>query len=152
VAWNPDSRWRIAFEGVYRKTAVASGHVGLEWRPITMIALRAGYRTDTLKELSPMAGLTTGIGVDLWGQELAYAWLPYGELGNTQYFSLVIRFGRTEQARRNLIHYQKIKRHRAARGNDSSPQRDPEFQQLMQLLSDQDREFFSRTPPTETDP
>ena len=46
-----------------------------------------------MKGLNALAGFSTGIGFQVWGQELAYAWVPYGELGNAQYLSFVMRFG-----------------------------------------------------------
>jgi hypothetical protein len=112
-----------------------------------MVSLRVGYRTDTLKGLSPLAGFSTGMGLHIWGQEFAYAWSPYGDLGDTQYFSLLIHFGAADEARRNLIQYQSIKQHRAVRGSGSGTTyghtktedaTEPEYQQLMQLLSEDD--------------
>ncbi len=91
-------------EGIYRRTGTAAARVGLEWSPIPQLAVRAGYRTDTTRELSALAGFTTGVGLKFWGQELAYAWLPLGDLGNTQYFSLVIRWG--DRDRENLVSQQ----------------------------------------------
>jgi len=103
AAWRPDPRWTVTTEGVYPKTGLASFHLGGQWRPVDAVSLRAGYRTDTLKGLNALAGLTTGFGIEAWGQELAYAWTPYGELGSAQYLSLVMRFGSGAQGRRNLI-------------------------------------------------
>jgi hypothetical protein len=128
-AFQPFKRWTLATEGVYSQTGLLSGRLGLEWVPSELIALRAGYKTETLDELSPIAGLTVGMGVRVWGQELAYAWLPYGDLGNTQYFSLLIQFGEAERAKRNLIQYNSIKSHRTAQEDQ-----DPEYLQLMELL------------------
>lgn len=143
-AYQPSLHWKMSVEGEFEGSGVNSGHVGLEWKPLEMIAIRAGYQTDTTKELGAMAGVSTGIGVDLWGQELAYAWVPYGDLGNTQYFSLLIRFGQKDQEKRNLIQYQSIKQHRTVQGDSAIEPSDPDYQQLMQLLSDQDREVYSR--------
>jgi len=135
----------ISLQGDYPKTGLASGHLGVEWKPIEMIALRAGYRTDTTKGLDAMAGLTTGLGINVWGQELAYAWVPYGDLGNTQYFSFLARFGGdAAAARRNLIQYQTMKR--SGSKDVKMVPSDPDYQQLMQLLSDQDQEFFTKRP------
>lgn len=139
VAFQPNVRWLLTAEGVYRKSGPASFHVGGQWRPLEAISLRSGYKTDTLDGLNPLAGLTTGIGIHAWGQELAYAWSPYGDLGSVQYFSLLIRFGAPEEARRNLIQYQTIKRHRTVnKGGRRSDEEEPEYQQLMQLLADDD--------------
>jgi hypothetical protein len=95
----------VTTEAEYRKNGMPVWHMGTEWRPIEAVAIRAGYRTDTTKELSPLAGFTTGIGLKLKGQEFSYAWLPYGDLGNTQYFSAVLRFGGPADKKRNLIQY-----------------------------------------------
>ena len=121
----------LAEEGVYAQTGLASYHTGLEWAPVAHLALRLGYRTDTLKGLSPLAGLTTGIGLNVWGCEFSYAWVPLGDLGNTQYFSILMKFG-TDTLKRNLIRYQAAK--------PQSPGVDTEdadtAQQLMELLQE----------------
>jgi len=143
-ACQPNARYLVSAEGVYEKNGLASFHTGAEWRPMEIVSLRVGYRTDTLKGLSPLAGFSTGLGLHVWGQEFAYAWTPYGNLGDTQYFSLLIHFGAAEEARRNLIQYQSIKQHRTVKGlgtPDSglgTGSTEPEYQQLMQLLSADD--------------
>jgi len=131
-----DSHYVLSAEGVYEKNDLASFHMGAEWRPLEMVSVRAGYRTDTLKGLSPLAGFSTGCGLHLWGQEFAYAWTPYGDLGDTQYFSLLIHFGSANEIRQNLIQYQRIKSPRTVR--QGAPGSDPEYQQLMQLMSAED--------------
>ena len=57
-------------------------------------------------------------------------------------FSFLARFGAADEERRNLIQYQSIKRSRDAKS--TLQHRDPEYQQLMQLLSDVDEEIYSR--------
>jgi hypothetical protein len=138
-AYALDSHWTVTGEGVYRKSGLASAHLGTAWRPMEAISLRVGYKTDTLKGLSALAGLNTGIGIHFWGQEFAYAWAPYGDLGSAQYFSLLVKFGNREEAKRNLIQYQTIKKHRSVRKGDKSRDvTEPEYQQLMQLLANDD--------------
>jgi hypothetical protein len=83
---------RTMLEGDYAFNRLAGLHAGAEWLPTRFTALRVGYRTDTLNGLSPLAGLTTGVGLRLWGQEFDYAWVPLAQLGSTQYFSMVFRF------------------------------------------------------------
>ncbi len=102
-----------------------------------MIALRTGYKTETTRGLSPLAGFTAGVGLNVWGQEFAYAWLPYGDLGDTQYFSLLMRFGQGTEARKNLIQYQTIKTHVTAIPLDEGSH-EPDYDQLMQMLSERD--------------
>lgn len=144
AAFQPNSRYLATSEVVYRKAGPTSVHVGGQWRPLEAMSLRVGYKTDTLKELSALAGFSTGIGLHLWGQELAYAWAPYGELGDTQYLSLLVRFGAEEEQKRNLIQYQKIKKHRTVRDSNKRDDLEPEYQQLMQLLSDDDSHLARR--------
>jgi len=138
AAYEANNRLMLTMEGVYGRNATGSFHIGGAWRPMEALSLRVGYRTDTLSGLSPLAGFSTGMGLHLFGQELAYAWVPYGDLGNTQYFSFIARFGGREEERRNLIHYQTIKEHRTVKSGGDQTISEPEYQQLMQLLSDDD--------------
>jgi len=103
AAYQPEKYYAATVETQYLRSGLWSGHAGLEWRPMDLLSLRAGYRTDTRKELDVLAGFSTGMGLHLWGHEFSYAWLPYGDLGTTQYFSLVLRFGGEREERRNLI-------------------------------------------------
>jgi hypothetical protein len=137
AAYQPEKHWNLAAEGVYSKTGLVSGRAGFEWSPMEMISIRTGYKSDTTKGLSPIAGFTTGLGLKVWGQEFAYAWLPYGDLGDTQYFSLLIRFGQAEEEKKNLIQYQTIKQHQTVNGEKAGND-EPEYNQLVQLLEDSD--------------
>lgn len=121
-------------EVVYRKDGPSSSHIGLEWQLLPMAAWRVGYRTDTVSTLSQLAGFTTGVGIQLWGHEFGYAWVPLAELGSTQYFSLVMRFGEQEKERRNLIRFRRVRRHKEAPTWREPYRSDPE--QLMQLLNE----------------
>ncbi len=141
-AYEINNHLKSTAEGVYSKTGLLSGRFGTEWRPLETISIRAGYKTETTKELSALAGLTVGMGLHVLGQEFAYAWLPYGDLGDTQYFSMLLRFGKPDEERKNLIQYQSIKRHKTVKKSGSSmtspdlERSDPEYQQLMQLLDE----------------
>jgi hypothetical protein len=94
ILYNPLASLSLSAEAVYDQTNLVSGRFGAEWRPVSHIALRGGYRTDTTQQLSVISGLTTGFGLELYGQHFDYAWLPMGDLGNTQYFSVTITFGK----------------------------------------------------------
>ncbi len=83
--------WDISTEGVYRKTGLASGSLGVEWRYGEIFSFRGGYNTAHIKELGAASGATAGLGIFFWGQEFSYAWVPVGDLGQTHYFSLVFR-------------------------------------------------------------
>jgi hypothetical protein len=135
TAYQPTSQVMLTGEVIAPQTGLASFHMGGEWQPVQMLSLRMGYRTDTLKGLSALAGYSMGIGVEALGTELAYAWLPYGDLGNTHYFSLMMKFGEAENAKRNLIQYQHIKKHRTVKDTNKDEEISPDYQQLMELLN-----------------
>ena len=133
-AYQPIDQWTVSAEGIYPQTGLASAHFGVEWRPLPSLSIRSGYRTDTVKELGAIAGFTTGVGLQFYGQEFSYAWLPMGDLGNTQYFSLVMHLGEAQKASNNLIQYQDLKQHRAVHGIDERDDKD--FEQIMELLKE----------------
>lgn len=55
-------------------------------------ALRAGYKNVSQEKLGGMAGITAGAGIT-WRQfGLDFAWVPYGDLGDTFRYSLVVKF------------------------------------------------------------
>jgi hypothetical protein len=85
--------WLWSADGGIRNSELVSAHGGAEWRPVDVLALRLGYRTDTLRENTSVAGLTVGMGFNIWNQEVAYAYLPLEELGNAHYFSVLLNFG-----------------------------------------------------------
>lgn len=91
--YRPLDRWSFLLEGLYAHTGLGAARAGAEWRPLELVALRLGYRTDTIEELSPAAGLSAGVGLLVRGHEFAYAWVPHDDLGFTQHFSLSFRFG-----------------------------------------------------------
>jgi hypothetical protein len=149
-AYEPTSHYLGTADVVFPKNTVPSLHLGAQWRPLEAVSLRMGYKTDTLNGLSPLAGFTAGLGLHFMGQEFAYAWAPYGDLGDAQYFSLLVRFGADEEQKRNLIRYNDIKRHRTVKTGDHDKDLEPEYQQLMQLLTD-DGSHMARTPDSSSD-
>lgn len=147
IAYRPARQWTLAAEGVYEETGLTSGHWGVEWHPLDMIALRAGYTTETTRQLDASAGVTAGIGLRVWGQEFAYAWLPYGDLGSVQYFSLLLKFNGSEGRKRNLIQYQSIKEHRVAVIREGSEDTEvPDDQQLMELFQAGEKDPVAEKP------
>ncbi|MDD5209144.1 MAG: PorV/PorQ family protein [Elusimicrobiales bacterium] len=58
-----------------------------------VLAARAGFKDDTIKELGALSGLTAGLGVKWGGYQLDYAWNSFTDLGITQRISLGIKFG-----------------------------------------------------------
>jgi hypothetical protein len=55
-------------------------------------ALRGGYRTVGQEKLGGLSGLSAGAGIT-WRQfSLDFAWVPYGDLGETFRYSLLVKF------------------------------------------------------------
>lgn len=55
-------------------------------------AIRGGY-TSHYRDTSGFAGATMGLGIGFHRAAFDFAWIPYGELGNTFRYSLLIKFG-----------------------------------------------------------
>ena len=54
-------------------------------------AMRAGYRTDS--DVEGFKGVSIGSGLTLGRGTLDFAWVPFGELGNSYRFGLHVKFG-----------------------------------------------------------
>ncbi|OGS17573.1 MAG: hypothetical protein A2219_01335 [Elusimicrobia bacterium RIFOXYA2_FULL_50_26] len=69
------------------------GSVGGEYLPVEKLALRAGYRIgyDTAS-LGQTVGLSIGFGVRIWSAGLDYAFVPFGDLGDTHRVSFLAKF------------------------------------------------------------
>ena len=73
-------------------------HTGAEYtRPLgaVILAARAGYKNDTVKELGVLSGLTLGMGIKWGDYQFDYAWNSFADLGVTHRISLGIKFGRS---------------------------------------------------------
>lgn len=57
-------------------------------------ALRAGYSSQR-KDNAGLNGVSLGMGVNFHRASFDFAWVPFGDLGNTFRYSLLIRFGGT---------------------------------------------------------
>jgi len=58
----------------------------------TKVAARLGYTGKANSTLGGLTGLTTGLGLEYKRSALDYAFVPYGDLGNTHRVSLTIKF------------------------------------------------------------
>ena len=74
---------------------VPNGHFGVEFVYQKMkdiaLAARVGYKTNTIKDLNALSGLSAGAGFVWKRMAIDYVWVPYGDLGNTHRISLTIR-------------------------------------------------------------
>ncbi len=94
--YRPTNHWVLALQGSHARSDSTDGQAGLEYSPVEMFAFRFGYRTETVDKIDGLTGFTTGVGVRVAGQQFDYAWAPLGDLGNTQYFSLLFQWGLKE--------------------------------------------------------
>jgi len=131
AAYRLRPKWLLTGETVFHVHGSFSANGGVEWDPMELFALRMGYRTDQSNELSAIAGLSMGFGLHFMGHEFAYAWVPFGDLGSTHYFSIVLRFGGRSGTMFSDGHPQLTK---ATPDRDS----DEEINSLNQLLKEKD--------------
>jgi hypothetical protein len=97
MVFSPVTTWSLAAETAYDRADSTSLRFGAEWRPVPLLAVRLGYHDDPSQNLSGLPGLTTGLGLTALGQRFDYAFAPMGQLGNTQYFSVLFTFGKGEK-------------------------------------------------------
>lgn len=67
--------------------------VGLEHTAFGQVSIRAGYQYNSMdNRLELLSNLSAGLGVNISGILVDYAWVPYGEMGYTHRFGLGYRF------------------------------------------------------------
>ncbi|MDD5492083.1 MAG: PorV/PorQ family protein [bacterium] len=65
-----------------------SENVGMEYWVNSNLALRVGYDTANISDIENFNGITAGLGFQVAGFNLHYAWMPYGILGDTHRISV----------------------------------------------------------------
>lgn len=65
-------------------------HLGVEYRPLSLLSLRAGYNGTNQAGI----GLTAGVGLQVSSLRFDYGFAPFGDLGLAHRASLSYRFGR----------------------------------------------------------
>ncbi len=55
-------------------------------------AARVGFDQSHMREVDGLAGVTAGFGLDLSGVRVDYAWVPQGDLGTSNRFTVAFRF------------------------------------------------------------
>jgi len=97
AAYTIFQKWTLIEEVLYQGTGLLASHTGIQVQSLSGFSMRAGYKTETTKGLSPFAGVSLGLGLNILGQELSYAWVPLGDFGSTHYFSLLFKFGQDKK-------------------------------------------------------
>ena len=90
-----ESKLTLAFDVNAPIDNVPNAHFGTEFVYGKMkdaeLAARVGYKTNTIKDLNALSGLSAGAGFVWRRMAIDYVWVPYGDLGNTHRISLTIR-------------------------------------------------------------
>lgn len=84
----------LAADAIQTKNEDSRLALGLEYRVFEMLRLRVGYNgiSDFVGN-----GITYGMGLNFRLWNLDYAYVPFGDLGNTNRISVGVRFGRAVQ-------------------------------------------------------
>lgn len=91
AAWHLyEWRLQLGLDVLKRRDSFVEYNAGLEYRPIKFLALRGGYSTEN--DLDD--GITAGFGIDFSALHFDYAYVPYGDLGNTHRMTLTFRYGK----------------------------------------------------------
>ncbi|MDI6641228.1 MAG: PorV/PorQ family protein [Elusimicrobiota bacterium] len=88
VGYKPSGKLLFAIDFNQEKNKELKLNLGIEYSPIKLIVLRAGF--DGKNDAG--FGLTAGIGINLKKLALDYAFIPYGDLGNTHRISFSAKF------------------------------------------------------------
>jgi hypothetical protein len=103
----------LALDGVAPIDNDPNVHVGCEYVldviKSVAIAFRLGYKTTSTSDLDALSGLSAGLGFNIKGLNVDYAWVPYGDLGYTHRISLGIKFagGKERKIARTKKYYMK---------------------------------------------
>lgn len=84
----------VALDAIKPNDSALSIAGGVEYKPVSMITFRGGYKLQTSNSVKAdnSTGLTAGLGVNVGAFILDYAFVPFGDLGNTHRFSLLVKF------------------------------------------------------------
>ncbi|MBI1979727.1 MAG: PorV/PorQ family protein [Elusimicrobia bacterium] len=89
-------RLLLALDADFPRDNDPSGAFGLEYvKPISgemWLAGRGGFNTTTITEISGLSSLSAGAGFGWRSYSIDFAWVPFGNLGNTYRVSLSAKF------------------------------------------------------------
>ncbi|MCG3204748.1 MAG: hypothetical protein KCHDKBKB_01464 [Elusimicrobia bacterium] len=64
-----------------------------DWGETRDVSFRGGYNTQANGDVEGLSGFSAGAGFGFSGSSLNYAWVPFGDLGQTHRLSLDVQFG-----------------------------------------------------------
>jgi hypothetical protein len=79
-------------------------------------SIRSGYRTDS--DVSGLSGVAAGGGLEIGRASFDFAWVPFGELGNSYRFSLHLKFGDPDSKSEDT----RLQRHAQSNPSYSNPE------------------------------
>lgn len=89
AAWNR-GRWLATADLILLHEESLEGAAGIEWRPVDLLSLRAGYKTQLNNDLGE--GLTAGLGLHVSNFTIDYGYVPFGPLGDAHRVSARFSF------------------------------------------------------------
>ncbi len=89
TAWHR-GRWLAAADLILINEESLEGAAGIEWQPVDMFSLRAGYKSQLNSDLGE--GLTAGVGFHVANFTIDYGYVPFGPLGDAHRVSAHISF------------------------------------------------------------
>jgi len=84
------SRMIIAFDVNFPNDRPANLHAGVEYMFRNGFSLRGGYQTET--DFDFLSNLSGGLGYETESYNVDYAFVPFGDVGNTHRMSFTLRF------------------------------------------------------------
>jgi len=150
AVWRMNPDISLSGEGVYRRNGVFSAHAGVDYNPSGVYSLRAGYQTSHTQELGFLAGLTAGMGFHWKGQELSYAFVPFGDLGATHYFSINLRWSTSPRGDRAYPDLPALRARNEREDRDDEFHERPstgysDYRNLYDILSDDERKSLKKS-------
>ena len=78
-----DFKFKIEYDACGKLSVPALHRAGLEAALPYLFTVRLGYQTDNTASTEGLKGLTAGLGVNLEGKKIDFAFEPYGEVGES---------------------------------------------------------------------
>ncbi len=92
LAYIKQKRFTISFDMSIPSDNTMSEHIGIEYYLFKNFCFRVGYKSNTIRDLGGLSGLSAGVGIKWKHLSIDYVWVPYGELGQTQRCALKCSF------------------------------------------------------------